>query len=392
MPSIPSHAVMADQTGAVQKALWNIRPFQLERFFARYEFNVKYLLSASDCESLSLAEVLALATPAHRQRWDTLRLGYTESQGDPELRAAIAATYQTIGADEVLVAVPEEAIFLLMQTLLRPGDQVIAIAPAYQSLYEIARVAGCVVTPWHITAVNGRWQLDLDALKAILTARTRLIVVNFPHNPTGYLPSSDEFAELVSLAGNLDVPIFCDEMYRGLEFAPAQRLPSICDAYAAGIALSGLSKVHALPGLRIGWLATHDAALLAKLQALKDYTTICSSAPSELLALMALAAQDTIIARNLGIIARNRTLATALFARHPDRLRWLPPSAGSVAFPQWLGGEPIARVCERLVADEGVLLVPGHLFDVDGNYFRLGLGRQGFCAGLDRMEEWLARS
>jgi len=370
----------------------NIRPFQLERFFARYEFTARHLLSASDCESLSMAEVLALASPDHRQRWDTLRLGYTESQGDPELRAAIAATYQTIDATDVLVAVPEEAIFLLMQTILQPGDHVIAIAPAYQSLSEIARAAGCTVTPWRVTAVNGHWQLDLDALKAALTARTRLIVVNFPHNPTGYLPTPEEFAGLVALASDLDVPIFCDEMYRGLEYTPAQRLPSICDAYALGIALSGLSKVHALPGLRIGWLATRNAALLARLQALKDYTTICNSAPSELLALMALAAQETIIDRNLGIIERNRALAEAFFARHPDRLRWLPPAAGSVAFPQWLGAEPIARVCERLVADEGVLLVPGDLFDVEGNYFRLGLGREGFSVGLERVEAWLARS
>ena len=366
----------------------NIRPFQLERYFARYEFNVKHLMSASDCESLAMAELLALAAPEHRQRWDKLHLGYTESQGDPELRAAIAATYQTIGANEVLVAAPEEAIYLLMQATLQPGDHVIAIAPAYQSLHEIARAAGCKVTPWHVTAVSGRWQLDLDELKASLTPRTRLIVVNFPHNPTGYLPTHEEFSALVKIAREMDVPIFCDEMYRGLEYEPTHRLPSICDVYTKGIALSGLSKVHALPGLRIGWLATHDAALLGKVQILRDYTTICNSAPSELLAIMALKAEDEIIARNLAIITHNRMAAEALFARHPDRLRWLPPSAGSVAFPLWLGEEPIASVCERLVADEGVLLVPGTLFDVATNHFRLGLGRHGFGAGLERLEAW----
>jgi aspartate/methionine/tyrosine aminotransferase len=368
-----------------------IRPFQLERYFARYEFNVKHLLSASDCESLSLAELLALAAPEHRQRWDTLRLGYTESQGDPELRAAIAATYHTIHASEVLVAAPEEAIFLLMQALLQPGDHVIAIAPAYQSLYELAQASGCTVTPWPVTAVDGRWHLDLDALRASLTARTRLIVVNFPHNPTGYLPTAAVFARLIALAADFNVPIFCDEMYRWLEYEPTHRLPSISDAYAQGIALSGLSKVHALPGLRIGWLATHNAALLAKIQALRDYTTICNSAPSEILALMALDAEDTIIARNLGIIERNRTAAEAFFVRHAGLFRWLSPAAGSVAFPLWLGEEPIAQVCERLVADEGVLLVPGHLFDVKDNHFRLGLGRHGFAAGLARVETWLAQ-
>ncbi len=365
-----------------------MQPFRLERYFARYEFNVKHLLCASDCESLSLAELLAQAPPALLRRWETLRLGYTESQGDPDLRAAIAATYATVSADDVLVAAPEELIFLLMHCLLGPGDEVVAIAPAYQSLHEVAEEIGATVHRWPVRAVDGRWRLDLDELAALLSDRTRLLVVNFPHNPTGYLPTAAEFAAIVALADRHGVPVFCDEMYRGLEYDTADRLPSICDTYPRGIALSGLSKVHALPGLRIGWLALHDPVLLAAMQAMKDYTTICNSAPSEVLALMALGMAEDIIARNLAIIAGNRDAAAALCARHSALLGWLAPGAGSVAFPQWSGPFPVDELCERLVNEEGVLLAPGSLFGAEGGHFRFGLGRHGFDAGLARMEQW----
>ena len=244
---------------------------------------------------------------------------------------------------------------------------------------------------WPVRAVDGEWRLDLGELEALVTDRTRLVVVNFPHNPTGYLPSAADFAAIVAIADRHGVPIFCDEMYRGLEYAAIDRLPSISDVYPRGIALSGLSKVHALPGLRIGWLALHDPALLAAMQAMKDYTTICNSAPSEVLALMALGAQEEIIARNLDIIAGNRDAAAALCARHPSLLTWLAPKAGSVAFPQWRGAMPVDELCERLVSEEGVLLAPGSLFGADGGHFRFGLGRNGFEAGLARIDAWLER-
>lgn len=367
----------------------HIQPFQLERYFARYEFNVHHLLCASDCESLTLSELLDLASPHSRQRWETLRLGYTESQGDPALRSAIAATYQTIAADELLVLAPEEAIFLLLHTVLRPGDEVIAITPAYQSLHEICRSVGATVLPWQVTAHDRNWRLDLDVLAQHLSTRTRLIIANFPHNPTGYVPAAAEFHALVALADRHGVPIFCDEMYRGLEYDPAHQLPSICDIYPRGIALSGMSKVYALPGLRIGWLALHDHNMLATLQTLRDYTTICNSAPSEVLALIALEARETIIARNLAIIVENLAAATAFFARHGDYFEWRLPVAGSVAFPAWRGKETVDTFCAQLVEETGVLLAPGTLFAAGSQHFRIGLGRRTFLPGLAAWEAWL---
>ena len=177
-----------------------MQPFKLERYFAEYEFSAPYLISASDCESLSLRDLLALADPDTRRLWDELSLGYTESPGHPRLRQAIAELYTAAGPDDVLVAAPEEAIFIYMQTLLSAGDEVVAIAPAYQSLYEVARSLGCRVLSWQLSLTDAGWQVDLDRLESLLNDRTRLLVLNFPHNPTGCLPAPAEFEGILALA------------------------------------------------------------------------------------------------------------------------------------------------------------------------------------------------
>jgi aspartate/methionine/tyrosine aminotransferase len=366
-----------------------LNPFKLERFFAQYEFKVKYLLSSSDCESLSLAELLQMASPASLALWQKLKLSYTESQGHPLLRATIAGLYQHIAPDNVLVTVPEEAIFVAMQTLLRPGDQVIAVSPAYQSLYEIARSLGCEVVPWPVELGAAGWQFDLDRLERSLTSRTRLIVINFPHNPTGHLPTRSELNAIVALARRHGCYLFSDEMYRLMELDPAARLPAVCDVYEKGISLSGLSKAFALPGLRLGWLATPETALIERWLTYKDYTTICHSAPSEILGLIAVQNTDRIVERSLQIVRDNLALAERFFAAHADRFAWLGPRAGSIAFPQWLGPGSADQFCQAVLDQRGVMLVPGRIFDFPGQHFRVGLGRRNFGDAIDQVDAYL---
>ncbi len=337
-----------------------LTPFKLERFFAEHEFNVRHVLSASDPESLSLRELLALADEEARALWDGLSLGYTESPGHPLLRREIAGQYERIAPDEVLVAAPEEAILIAMQALLRPGDHAIVLCPAYQSLYEVAAGAGCEVTRWRLQR-GAAWRLDLAALGAAITSKTRLLVVNFPHNPTGFLASPAEQAAIVALARERGLYLFSDEMYRGLEGPGGPQLPAACDLYERAISLAGLSKSFGLPGLRIGWLATRDREALAACARLKDYTTICNGAPSEVLALIALRARQRLLARVLAIVGRNLANADEFFAAHGALFRWLRPSAGTVAFPELLEGrvqrvlrpaagraERAARACQHL--------------------------------------------
>jgi aspartate/methionine/tyrosine aminotransferase len=360
-----------------------IEPFQLERYFAKHEFSARYLLGASDCEALSMRELLDMASPQSLALWEDLRLGYTESQGHRLLLDEIAGLYETVEPAGVLAAGPQEAIFLAMQTLVGPGDHAIVLTPAYQSLHEIARSAGCDITEWRLRAESGRWHLDFDELRRGITKATRLIVVNFPNNPTGYLPSLAEFERVVEMALDHGLYLFSDEMYRYLEHNPAERLPAACDVYEKAISLSGLSKSFGLAGLRMGWLACHDRSLIERWLALKDYTTICHSAPSEILAIVALRAKERIIDRNREIVLENLALAEPFFSSPGEMFGWMEPRGGSIAFPEWRGGGSVEDWCAGVLREQGVMVVPGGMFQFPGNHFRVGLGRRNFKEVLD---------
>jgi aspartate/methionine/tyrosine aminotransferase len=366
-----------------------VAPFALERYFAAHEFSARYLLSASDCEGLHLSELLALADPAALGLWETLSLGYTESQGHPLLRREIAGLYSSVSEDHILVAAPEEAIFIAMNTLLGPGDHVIVISPAYQSLYEVAAALGCRVSRWPIELHGDRWRLDPNRLGELCTPETRLIVINFPHNPTGYLPEREVLDEILLEAAQHGIPVFSDEMYRLLEFDEGRRLPSLVDVYDGAIVLSGLSKTFSLPGLRIGWLATRNRGLLDRFAGFKDYTSICSSAPSEILGIIALRAAHAIVQRNLGIITGNLVAAEQLCARHAGLFAWIPPLAGSVAFPRLTAHLPVRTFCDDVLRRRGVMIVSGDMFGWEGNHFRVGLGRVNLPQALEQVEDYI---
>lgn len=363
--------------------------FKLERYFSQYEFSAPYILSASDCESLRLADMLAMADPDSLSKWENLSLGYTESPGNSDLREEIARLYTSLKPDQVLVMAPEECIYIAMHTLLFPGDEVIAISPAYQSLHEIARSIGCTVISWQLAPFEEGWQLDLNQLRRSISQKTKLLIINFPHNPTGYLPPVELLEEILSLARRHSLYVFSDEMYRLLEYEPSKRLPAVCDLYELGISLSGMSKTFALPGLRIGWLGTRAPGLVDRWQAFKDYTTICNSAPSEILALIGLRSSQRIIARSLEIIQQNLAMASQYFGKYSSQFHWHRPQAGSVSFCEWTGPGSVENFCQNLIDQQGVMLVPGSLFDYPGQYFRLGLGRKNFGEALERVDQFL---
>ena len=269
-----------------------IADFALERYFARWEFAVEHLLCASDVQAYPMDELLALADDESRALWDSLTLGYTESTGHPLLRREIAASYSGLGPDDILVfAGAEEGIFCLVNVLLGPGDHAVVTWPGYQSLYEIAGATGADVT-LHELREDADWRLDLDLLRRQVTPSTKLIVVNAPHNPTGMQPDRATFDGLIAVAEEAGAHLLMDEVYRFLEFDDADRLPAGADATARGVSLGVMSKSFAMAGLRIGWLATRDRDLLARCASFKDYTTICASAPSEILALIGLRPRD----------------------------------------------------------------------------------------------------
>ncbi len=362
-------------------------PFKLERYFAKYEFNTEYLLCSSDCEAMSIADLLAL-DPGAEERFQQTWLGYTESQGDPKLRQAICGLYETIQPEQVLVhAGAEEAIFLFMHAVLERGDHIIVHSPGYQSLAEIARAIGCDVSPWMAREENG-WALDLHELRHLMRTNTRAIVVNTPHNPTGYLMPRADFEALNRFAQENDMLLFSDEVYRESEYDTSLRLPAACDLGPHAVSLGVTSKTYGLAGLRIGWIATQNEDVYQRMAALKDYTTICNSAPSEFLAELALRHREKLIERNLGIIRVNLAVVDDLFSRHADLFRWVRPQAGSMGFPRLVKGD-VEDFCDRLVREAGVLLLPGSVYDDRHNHFRLGLGRKNLPEAVARLETFL---
>ena len=364
-------------------------PFALERWFARHEFSTRWTLSSSDCDGLAQAELLGWADAELRARWDALRLGYTESAGHPLLRAEIAGSYAGVTPDEVLAFVPEEGVYAAMRCLLVPGDHVVCAVPAYQSLYQVAADLGCEVVRWQPREAGG-WRFDPDDLAALLRPDTRLVVVNFPHNPTGALATRAEQERIAELARARGAWLFSDEMYRGLEREPADRLPSAVELYERAVVLSGVSKTLGLAGLRVGWLVVRDPELRARLAAFKDYLTICGSAPSELLAVIGLRARERILTRHRERLARHRGLLEAFVAARPGAFELVPPRAGPVCFPRLTTGEGATALAERAAA-AGLLLVPSTVFDWGDAHLRFGLGRDSFGEALEQLGGLLDR-
>lgn len=367
-----------------------VRPFALERFYARWEFEVAHNLSASDVEPVGLGELLALADAESAALWDGLRLGYTESAGHPLLRREIARLYERAAPEDVLTfAGAEEGILLTVAALVGAGDHVVVVAPAYQSLHDVARGRGADVSLVWLDAARG-WALDVEEVIAELRPSTQLVVVNFPNNPTGALPEPGDFRRLHSACAERGIRLFSDEVYRGVELDPGRRLSAAADLGERDISLGVLSKAYALAGLRIGWIICRDHDVLRGVAALRDYTTICSSAPSEILSIIALRAGPTLLERSRGIIRDNLALWTDFADAHPERIRWTPPQGGTTAFPA-LPGRDTDPFCERLAAEDGVLLLPGSMFDLPGEHFRAGLGRRGIETGLNLLSERLRR-
>ena len=365
-----------------------IPPFRLERYFAKYEFNTEYLLGSSDCESLAIDDLLQLESNAE-ERFKKSWLGYTESQGSPSLRHEICQIYRDITPEQILVhAGAQEAIFTFMQAVLDPGDHLIVHWPCYQSLYSIAESIGCKVTFWK-SDEEQNWRLDADDLPAMIQPNTRAIIINTPHNPTGYLMSQDVLESIWELSSSRGILLFIDEVYRESEYDPQTRLPAACELGDLGVSLGVTSKTYGLAGLRIGWIATRNEALLRKISLVKDYTTICSSAPSEFLAELALRYREKLASRNLEIVQSNLALLDPFFTRHVDKFNWIKPVAGPIAFPRLLIGD-VEDFCETLVADQGVMLLPGTVYDHPGNHFRIGFGRANLPQALERLENFLA--
>ncbi len=372
-----------------------LRTFRLEEYLGEWEFKARHYLTASDAESLTIEELLALGTDADREGFLKLPLSYIETWGSPGLRKAVAGTYERVDADHVLAfAGAEEALFWALQELVGPGDHAIVTVPCYQAMETVTLSTGADVSPLLLRPEDG-WALDLDELRGMLRPTTKLIAVNYPNNPTGYLPDEATFCELAAMCEAWGVRLFCDEVYRGIEPDPDQTLTQAADLSETAVSLNVASKSYGLPGLRVGWLASRDRALLERLEKRKHYTTICNAGPAEYLTAIALRNREAIWERNRGIVAANRIMFGDFFARWPKLFDWEPPMGGCVCFPRYKGGD-VEEFCAGLLAAEGVLVLPASIYrseiaKVPADRFRVGIGRLGLEAGLEAFDRFLRR-
>ncbi|HYV99435.1 MAG TPA: aminotransferase class I/II-fold pyridoxal phosphate-dependent enzyme [Gemmatimonadaceae bacterium] len=370
--------------------------FRLETHFGRWEFTARHNLAGSDMQSLPMSELLSLANDEERSWWNALPLGYTQTPGAPQLRSAIAGWYERAEPDDVLCFTgAQEGIFCAMHALLGAGDHAVVTVPAYQSAETIPATI-CDVTGVPLRAADN-WSVSPDDIAAAIRPNTRLIAVNFPNNPTGAVATRGVFDEIVELAARRGLWLFSDEVYRGIEADPARTLPHAVDLYDRALSLGVTSKALGLPGLRIGWIACRDHAVLGRMERVKHYLSICGSAPSEVLATIAIRTRDRLLARNRAITVENRASVRAFFAAHADRLEWYEPEGGCVMFPRYLGADGVEEFCRRAVEQHGVLLLPASLFHsdiapVEADRFRLGYGRLDLPDALAALEPALAES
>jgi len=365
-----------------------INDFKLERYFAKHEFTAKYLLSSSDCDGFSLRNLLDIASNKEIDLWNKLTLGYTESEGNTLLREAIINYYENVSIKNVLVASPGELNFILFNVLLEPKDHVISISPAYQSLTEVANSIGCEISYWKPLPEN--WHFDIDDLKKLIKKNTKLIIINFPHNPTGSYLKYSNLKEIVDLARRNNIYLFSDEMYRKLIICEMEELPPVSDLYEKGISLWGTSKSFGLAGLRTGWIVTRDLELLNNILSFKDYLSICNSAPSEILTLIALNNIDKLLLPNINKIKKNIKLFGEFVNRHTGLLNFIPPKAGSTAFIKLNIRDSSLDFSNKLIEKTGIMTVPAEMFNFDGKYIRVGFGRKNIKDILIVLENYLS--
>ncbi len=347
-----------------------IEVFKMERMQSTWENVVDYNLSESGVHPLSPRELL---TAKELESVLDLELGYSQTNGTPELRAEVARLYRGAGSDQILTtAGSSEANYLLMWSLIEPGDEVLFELPNYMQMWGLLRGFGAALKPFRLREELD-WQPDLDEIRKLVTRRTKLIVLTNPNNPTGAVLDEKAMNAIINLADKAGAWILADEVYQGAE-RTGPRTRSFWGRYDKVLVVNGLSKAYGLPGLRIGWIVG-PTEVIKRTWPYHDYTTISPSALSDRLARIALSPKhrDKILKRTKRILTTNFAVLEAWLRRQDGLLSFLPPRAGAICFVRYNMKLNSTRLVERILRDHSVLLVPGDHFETDG-YLRFGFG------------------
>src|SRR5438034_4962482 len=340
--------------------------FDMERMQSRWEHKVKYDLSESGVEALTLQEI----TRDPKELMKT-KLGYAEGVGREATRALIAGIHPGHEADDVMVTTgTSEANFLALASLVTAGDEVVVIMPNYMQVHGLATALGARVRAVWLREERA-WTIDLDALAAAVNPRTRAICVCQPNNPTGPVLSQAEVQSIVRIADQHGAWIVADEVYRGAERS-AEESPSFSGRGERILVTGGLSKVYGLPGLRIGWLVGPPGQIAAALE-MKDYTSIAPATLSEALAQIALERRKQLLERARFLVNERWPALEDWASRHSRELHWTAPAAGAICFFSYQFPIDSMPFVDRLIRDYSTMIVPGIQFRAE-RHLRIGFG------------------
>jgi aspartate/methionine/tyrosine aminotransferase len=353
-----------------------LETFAMERLQSTWENRVAWNVSESGVHPLRVEEVAE--TDDERHALLAQGLGYPQTNGTLALRRSIAEIYRGATADHVQVTNGgSEANCISLLHLVEPGDDVVMMTPNYMQVRGLSRALGASVVPWPLVcdadAATPRWRPDLELLAALVTARTRLILICNPNNPTGARLTDEELTGICRIADRTGAWVLSDEIYRGAEI-DGDDTPTVFGRYDRAIVTSGLSKAYGLPGLRIGWVVS-TPALIDELWGVHDYTTIAPGGVNDCLAQIALGSsrRTRLIARTRGILRTNYPILKKWIEHRSNQLFHIAPEAGAIAFVRYAHAINSTELIERLRDEKGVLVVPGDHFEMDG-YLRIGFG------------------
>ena len=352
------------------------KPSLINLYYKKWESQSPVVLSQSNPQPFTREELENIVGSTENLFEPQEALTYSTVQGDEILRSKIAELYDHNNLENIATfAGAQEAIFCATHSLVEPGDKVVAITPIFEPLIKTAQDIGCEIELISLQA-NDQWQLDLNQLEDAINDGCKLLIINFPHNPTGAMISKDQLLQIINICERNNCWILSDEVFRGLEHHPEDRLPAVSDLYEKSISISVLSKAFALPSLRIGWISCQNKKILDQTLQVKDYLSICNSLFDEKLATKIIPHYDHIWERNRLLLTRNLERLNQHFEKHQNKFKLSQPMAGCTAFPIVNGGQTAAEFSKELIRSEKLMLLPDELFVTELNGFRLGFGHE----------------
>ncbi|SFL54592.1 aminotransferase [Halanaerobium salsuginis] len=358
-----------------------IAPFKVEEWMNEYEMDADYNIAETCVESLTIEELLAYEDDpaACIEEIKSMQLTYGDIKGSQAFRTGVSNLYNNVAPTDIL---PSHgaigANFLLLYSLIEPGDEIVSLVPTYQQLYDIPASLGARVKKLQLNYTDG-FLPDLQKLKSLLTSETKLIIINNPNNPTGVAMGAEILNQIVELARSVDAYLLADEVYRG--FNLENEIPAVVDLYEKGISIGSMSKIFSLAGVRIGWIAG-PAEIIKNCQLHRDYTTISNSMLADYLAVIALQNKAKILQRNLTKV-ENQLEILDQWVEQEELIEYVKPNAGTTAFLKYNLEISSREFADQLFKQKGVLVVPGSAFGEEG-FLRIG-----FAGNQSELEQGL---